>query len=222
MKTALLMMAHGSRIAEANDAARQVAEMVRQISGFDIVEVSFRELHEPNIQQGIDACVAQGAQRVLLMPYFLFVGAHVQEDLPEEMAQARQRYPQVEFAMGGHLGVHRKLAEVATPGKIAEFRRREEERKARDARMAIQAEEYTETLNKTVLTLAAKCGEGDRLFGSVTSADIADAIKDARGFTIDKRKVLLEEPIKELGTFMVDVEVAEGFVATVKTIVSPA
>lgn len=117
--------------------------------------------------------------------------------------------------------IPRKLAEPATPGKIAEFRRREEERKSRDARMAVQAEEHTATLNKTVLTLAAKAGEGNRLFGSITGADIADAIKDARGFTIDKRKVLLEEPIKELGTFMVDVEVAEGFVASVKTIVTP-
>ena len=116
----------------------------------------------------------------------------------------------------------RKLAEVATPGKIVEFRRREEERKAREARMAVQAEEFTATLNKTVITLAAKAGEGDRLFGSITAADVADAIKDARGITIDKRKVLLEEPIKEIGTFMVDVEVAEGFVATVKTIVAPA
>jgi len=118
--------------------------------------------------------------------------------------------------------IPRNMVEVATPGKITEFRRREEERKAREARMAVQAEEYTATLNKTVITLVAKAGEGDRLFGSITSADVAEAIKDARGFTIDKRKVLLEEPIKELGTFMIDVEVAEGFVATVKTIVTPA
>ena len=117
--------------------------------------------------------------------------------------------------------IPRKLAEPATPGKIVEFRRRDEERKSREARMAVQAEEYTETLNKTVLTIGAKAGEGDRLFGSVTAADVADAIKDARGFTIDKRKVLLEEPIKELGTFQVDVEVAEGFVASVKTIIVP-
>ena len=117
--------------------------------------------------------------------------------------------------------IPRKMVEVATQGKITEFRRREEERKAREARMAVQAEEYTATLNKTVITLIAKVGEGDRLFGSVTAADIADAIKDARGFTIDKRKVLLEDPIKEVGTFMVDVEVAEGFVASVKTIVTP-
>jgi large subunit ribosomal protein L9 len=115
----------------------------------------------------------------------------------------------------------RKLAEVATPGKVSEFQRREEERKSREARMAVQAEEITATLNRTVITLAARAGEGDRLFGSVTTADIADAIKDARGYSIDKRKVLLDEPIKELGTFMVDVEVADGFVASVKTIVVP-
>ena len=72
-----------------------------------------------------------------------------------------------------------------------------------------------------MITLTAKAGEGDRLFGSITAADIADAIKSARGFSIDKRKVLLEEPIKELGTFQVDVELAEGFVASVKTIVTP-
>jgi large subunit ribosomal protein L9 len=117
--------------------------------------------------------------------------------------------------------IPRKLAEPATPGKITEFRRREEERKSREARMALQAEEYTATLNRTVLTLSARAGEGDRLFGSITSADIAEAIREARGLVIDKRKVQLDEPIKEVGTFMIDVEVAEGFVATVKTIVVP-
>lgn len=108
---------------------------------------------------------------------------------------------------------------MATPGKIVEFQRREEERKAREARLAAQAEERTATLNRTVLTIPMKVGEGDRLFGSVTAADIAEAIENARGFVVDKRKVLLEEPIKEIGTFLVDVEVAEGFVASVKTIV---
>lgn len=118
-KTAILLMAHGSRIPEANDAVREIAAMVKQMTGYEIVEVSYREMHLPNIQQGIDACIAQGAERVLLVPYFLFIGAHVQEDLPEEMAQAKERYPKVEFAMGTHLGVHRKLAEVVVE-RIAE------------------------------------------------------------------------------------------------------
>lgn len=112
MKTAILMMAHGSRIDKANDAAREVAAMVQEMTGFEIVEVSFRELHEPNIQQGIDACVARGAQRILLMPYFLFMGAHVQHDLPEEIGLAQKRHPGLVMEMGGHLGAHRKLAEI--------------------------------------------------------------------------------------------------------------
>ena len=112
MNTAILIMAHGSRIAEANDAAREVAAMVREITGFEIVEVAFRELHEPDIQQGIDTCVARGAGRILLMPYFLFMGAHVQHDLPEEIMTAQKRHPGLIMEMGGHLGVHRKLAEI--------------------------------------------------------------------------------------------------------------
>ena len=114
-----------------------------------------------------------------------------------------------------------QLAEIGSPGKLAEFRRREEERKAREARLAVKAEEITNTLNRTVLTVEARVGEEDRLFGSVTSADIADAIFEARGERIDKRNIHLEEPIKEVGGFMVDVEVAEGFVATVKVLVVP-
>ena len=114
MKTAILMMAHGSRISEANDAAREVAVMVQEMTGFEIVEVGFRELHEPNIQQGIDACVAKGAGRILLMPYFLFMGAHVQHDLPEEIEMAQKRHPGLTMEMGGHLGAHRKLAEIET------------------------------------------------------------------------------------------------------------
>jgi sirohydrochlorin ferrochelatase len=112
MKTAILMMAHGSRVVEANDAAREVAKMVKEMTGFEIVEVSFREMHEPDIQRGIDSCVSKGAERILLMPYFLFMGAHVMHDLPEEIEEAQKRYPNLIMVMGGHLGAHRKLAEI--------------------------------------------------------------------------------------------------------------
>jgi sirohydrochlorin ferrochelatase len=119
MQTAMLLMAHGSRIPEANQAVHEIAALVKRMSGYDIVEVSFRELHAPNIQQGIDACVVQGAVRILLIPYFLYMGAHVLEDLPAELAEARRRHPGVEMAMGKHLGVHRKLAEIVVD-RIAE------------------------------------------------------------------------------------------------------
>ena len=117
--TAILIMAHGSRIAAANNAAREVATMVQEMTGIDIIEVAFREMHEPNIQQGIDTCVARGAKKILLIPYFLFMGAHVQHDLPEEIETAQKRHPGLEMVMGPHLGVHRKLAEIVSE-RIAE------------------------------------------------------------------------------------------------------
>jgi large subunit ribosomal protein L9 len=70
-----------------------------------------------------------------------------------------------------------------------------------------------------VLTIQHRAGEDGKLFGSVTSAEIADAIAEARGLRIDRRKVRLEEAIREVGTYMVDVEVGGGEVARVKTIV---
>lgn len=112
MKTAILLMGHGSRVPEANRVLNEIAELVRRQTGCAIVEVAFREMHAPNIQQGIDACVAQGARRVLLYPYFLFAGAHVLQDLPEEMEAAAVRHPGLEMVLGKPLGVHPKLAEV--------------------------------------------------------------------------------------------------------------
>lgn len=114
MKTAILLMGHGSRIAEANGALNDIAAMVKEQTDYDIIEVSFRELHLPSIQDGIDRCVEQGAQRILLYPYFLFAGAHVLEDLPDEMEMATKRHPGLEMALGKPLGVHPKLAEIVT------------------------------------------------------------------------------------------------------------
>jgi len=111
------------------------------------------------------------------------------------------------------------LAEVANPGRLDEVRRRMEERKAREARSAEQAVDVAATLNKTVVTIGAHAGEGERLYGSVTNADIADAIWSARKVRVDKHKVRLDEPIKSLGTFMVDIDVFEGVEASVKVIV---
>ena len=118
--------------------------------------------------------------------------------------------------------VPRKLAQPATPGAIAEAQRRMEaaERAAREA--AERAEEQAALLTKTVLTIPQQAGEDGRLFGSVTAQDIVDAVKQARGLRIDRRRVHLEHPIKTTGTHMVTVEVSEGVTADVKTIVTPA
>ena len=116
--------------------------------------------------------------------------------------------------------IPRKLAEPATKGSIAAARRRDEATQRAVADATARAEESAALLNKTVLTIAHQAGEDGRLFGSVTSQDIADAIKEARGITIDRRDIRLEEPIKTVGTRMVEIEVTPGVIATVKTMVT--
>jgi large subunit ribosomal protein L9 len=113
----------------------------------------------------------------------------------------------------------RKLAEPATRGSIEAASRRREaaERSEREAQE--RAQDSAALLGKTVLTIPQQAGDDGRLFGSVTTQDIADAIRDARGIKIDRRKVHLEEPIRHVGTYMVVVEINEGVLATVKTMV---
>jgi large subunit ribosomal protein L9 len=115
--------------------------------------------------------------------------------------------------------VPRKLAQPATKGAVEAIRQRQEaaERAARNA--IEQAEENVKLLGRTVLTIPQQAGADGRLFGSVTAQDIAAAIREARGLRIEKKNVHLPEPIKNVGTFMVVVEVAEGVTANVKTMV---
>jgi large subunit ribosomal protein L9 len=115
--------------------------------------------------------------------------------------------------------VPRKLAQPATRAAIEAIRARQEAEE-RAARNAIErAQENVSLLNRTVLTIPQQAGADGRLFGSVTAQDVANAIKDARGLKIDKRNVHLPEPIKNVGTYMVVVEVVENETATIKTMV---
>ena len=114
----------------------------------------------------------------------------------------------------------RKLAQPATAGALEEARRRAEaaERTAREA--AERAEENASLLAKTVLTIQHRAGEDGKLYGSVTTKEIADAISEARGLRVDRKRIRLEDPIRELGTYMVEIEVGGGTTARIKTIVA--
>jgi large subunit ribosomal protein L9 len=116
--------------------------------------------------------------------------------------------------------IPRKLAEPATKGAVAAASRRQQAAERARAQATAAARENADLLNKTVLTISHQAGEDGRLFGSVTAQDIVDAIKEARGIDIDRRDVRLEEPIRTVGTRMVEVEVSNGVIASVKTIVS--
>jgi large subunit ribosomal protein L9 len=116
----------------------------------------------------------------------------------------------------------RKLAEPATKGSIEAAARRRERAEQAQRQAEERARENATLLGRTVLTIPQRAGDDGRLFGSVTTQDIADAIREARGIRVDRRKVHLEDPIRNVGTYMVVVEVADGVMATIKTMVVAA
>ena len=114
----------------------------------------------------------------------------------------------------------RKLAQPATKGALEEAPAPPRGRGAAERESAERAQETAALLSKTVLTIHHRAGEDGKLFGSVTSKEIAEAIREARDLKVDRRKVKLEQPIHETGTYMVEVEVSPGVTASVKTIVA--
>jgi large subunit ribosomal protein L9 len=142
--------------------------------------------------------------------------------LLEDVDELGQRGDPVDVSPGylRNYLIPRKLAAPATPGALEQAQlRRAAAEKAEKAR-AEREEQAAGLLSKTVLTIHERAGEDGKLFGSVGAKEIADAIRDARDLRIDRRKVRLEQPIREIGTHMVEIELADGAIATVKTIIT--
>ncbi len=104
MKTALLVMVHGSPRPIANSDMFRVVEDVKARNAFDHVAIGFMECNEPTIADSIDTCAAAGAERIVAIPYFLHTGTHVADDLPTLLDEAQARHPHIQFQMGRYLG----------------------------------------------------------------------------------------------------------------------
>jgi large subunit ribosomal protein L9 len=114
----------------------------------------------------------------------------------------------------------RRLAENATPARVAEIERVDAQRARHEARTAEQAQEIADVLGKTVLRFEVKAGPTGSLFGSVTPSDIADEIWRTRKVRVDRRKIAID-PLKRIGRFAVPIEVFQDVTAEVKTLVVP-
>ncbi len=114
----------------------------------------------------------------------------------------------------------RQLAELATPAKVTELKKREEQRARHEARTAEQAESIADTLRKTVLRFEVKAGPTGSLFGSVTPTDVADELWRTRKIRVDRRKIGIDV-IKRIGRYEVPIEVFQDVSVEVKTLVVP-
>ncbi|HAA77435.1 TPA: cobalamin biosynthesis protein CbiX [Candidatus Latescibacteria bacterium] len=112
MPTAILIVDHGSRRQEANDMLVGVGEIVRKQRPDLIVNIAHMELAEPDIPQGIQKCIDDGATEIVVHPYMLSPGRHATSDIPEMAQEAAAPYPNVTVRVTGPLGLHEKLGEV--------------------------------------------------------------------------------------------------------------
>jgi large subunit ribosomal protein L9 len=115
----------------------------------------------------------------------------------------------------------RGLAEVATPAKVAELAKRDSLRARHEARTAEQGQQVADRLRGAVLRFDVRSGPTGTLFGSVTPSEIADKIWSERKVRVDRRKIRLDEPLKRVGRYAVPIEVFEGIVVEVETLVVP-
>lgn len=114
----LLVVAHGSRRAASNDEVRALTEHMAERAGgaFDYVDCGFLELAEPSIPDGIQRCIDQGANEVVVLPYFLSAGRHVAEDIPAEVKIKQDEHPGVNIHISSYLG-----ADAAIPGLLLDI-----------------------------------------------------------------------------------------------------
>jgi len=142
--------------------------------------------------------------------------------LLEDVESLGQRGEPVDVAAGylRNYLIPRKLAAPATPGALEQAQQRQAAAERAAQLRAEREEQAASLLSKTVLTIQQRADDGGRLFGSVGPREIVEAIREARDLRLDKRQVRLEPPIREIGTHMVEIELADGSVAAVKTIVA--
>ena len=111
--TAVLILGHGSPVSKANETLRDIAASVKVKGGYDIIQPAFLQFEHPNFAEAVDILAQQGVQKIIVHPYFLYMGAHVTKDLPFEIGTAKKKYPNLDFILAPHLGYHEKLVDVA-------------------------------------------------------------------------------------------------------------
>ena len=114
-----------------------------------------------------------------------------------------------------------KLAAEATPGALKEIQRKRAAQDAREAEMLAEAKEKAAALKDKAITLEVKCGEKGRLYGSVTAAEVAEALEKQHGIKVDKRKIDIGEPIRETGERTISVWLYSGVTTPMKLDVQP-
>ena len=110
--TGILLLAHGSREGDTEKTMRQITEYVKAELHNDMVEEAYLQFREKNLEKGLLSLISLGADDIKIIPYFLFEGVHIKEDIPAEIREFGIHHPNVRITMGNTLGADKRLAEI--------------------------------------------------------------------------------------------------------------
>lgn len=113
MKTGIILISHGSKLNSGNDGLFKVADMLRAMNRWDIVEAAFLQLAKPGFDEVVRKTVENGADRIVVVPLLLFKGNHVYKDIPEMLENEKTKYPRVEFVYANNIGADERIALIA-------------------------------------------------------------------------------------------------------------
>ncbi len=112
MKTGIIILGHGSKAPQALELLRIYGDMVKSQSGYEIVEIASLQFNKPDLPEAIHQAVSAGADRIIIVPFFLYKGVHMQEDIPKVLSREQEKYPGLEIVLANHLGTDRRLVEI--------------------------------------------------------------------------------------------------------------
>ncbi len=112
MKKAVIVLGHGSKAPQAFETLKKYGEMVKSKSRFEIVEVASLQFNKPDLPEALDSVIRAGATRVVIVPFFLYNGIHMQKDIPEAIKAEKTKNPEVDIVLANHLGADNRLVDI--------------------------------------------------------------------------------------------------------------
>lgn len=110
--TGILLLAHGSREGDTEKTMHQITEYVKAELQNDMIEEAYLQFRDTSLEKGLLSLIERGADDIKVVPYFLFEGVHIKEDIPAEIRDFAQHHPNVKITMGRTLGADRRLADI--------------------------------------------------------------------------------------------------------------
>lgn len=112
MKTAVIILGHGSKSKGADETVRRIAAEVKKLGGYEIVEYAFLQYASPSLQDVLEDCIRQKAERIVIAPFFMQSGAHVTKNIPELVEKAKKQHPGIDIVVTEYAGAHPLMVKI--------------------------------------------------------------------------------------------------------------